>query len=93
MLLTIQDLSGHISSDVIWDIIAKDERNSLSLLQVDMAHHSFSKHSWFLLLLEAHCRAGHSIFFAMINCDIKLQLYIFRGESDCLAFEASWVMV
>jgi len=86
MLLTIKDLGGDISSDMVWNIIPKHERNSLSLLQMDMAHHALSKHSWFLLLLEAHCRAGYTILFAMIYRDIELQLDIFRGEGDGLTF-------
>jgi hypothetical protein len=70
MLLTIDNFRGDISSDMIRDIIAKNKRNSLALLQVDMADHTLSKHSGFLLLPEGHRWARFIICFAVVDCDI-----------------------
>lgn len=91
MLLTIENFGSDVSSDVVGDIIAKNERNSLSFLQVNMADHPFSQHSWFLLFLESYCWAN-SILFTVVDCNIKLQLEILGCESNSLALEASWSM-
>lgn len=88
MLLTIKNLGGDITRDVVGDIIAENEGDSLSLLQVDMADDSFSKHSWPHLLLECY-RWALSILFAVVNCNVQLQLDAGRCERDSLALEAS----
>jgi hypothetical protein len=65
----------------------------LSLHQVDMADYSFSKHFWFLLLLESHSWARCSVVLPVINCNVKLQLNILRRECNGLALGASWRML